>query len=325
MDDASPPWNRIPTPQCEGDDSEVNKVFVDALSEVFCELAADNEDDHFSKVLTNHDLEGRSTTSNAVLGRASLELNGSLAGESIDVLLGQELRKRSPPASPSSYEGWEFTFTFDKAEDAGDCRIDCNDAYSRLNRECGRGGAWGNGMRLGGSMDAGCGTWGYSIKAPPDPSEDDVTAEKPSGPAKCYKKKAKDSCVVFDAQPWIAHDKSDTFCDDHEDYSMYPAWEGIEDSSQDFMKDIGWYWKVLWKDGCHDADASNRNLGQPISDFSCKDAMKMAFDGCTGNAGRGGMVEVGCVEYHFNPVSRSTFGNLARECVRPWLAGFEGE
>ncbi|KAI9167984.1 hypothetical protein HJFPF1_04127 [Paramyrothecium foliicola] len=308
MDDASPPWNPLASPQCNGDDSEVHSKFIDALSEVFCEAADDNDDDHFSKILTNHDLEGRTTTNNAV----------------VDEEARIELRKRSPPASPNSYNGWEFEFTWDAAEDSGDCRIDCKDAYSRLSRSCGRGGAWDNGMRYEGSMDAGCGTWKYKIDAPPDPSDDDVTATKPSSPAKCYKAKAADKCITFDAQPWIAHEKSDTFCDDHGDYSMYHSWEGYEDSSRDFMKDIGWYWKVLWKSDCHDADVTNRNLGQPLEDFSCKEAMRMAFDGCTDNKGRGGMVEVGCVEYHFNPTSRSTFGNLASECVRPWQ-GFEGE
>jgi hypothetical protein len=321
MDDASPPWNPLASPKCEGDDSAVRSNFVDALVDVFCDAAKDNKNDEFSKVLTNHDLEGRD-----ISGRGLL--NSGLGVESVGWLLGEEtadLRKRRPPASPNSYEGYEFTFSWNAAENAGNCRIDCQDAYRRLTRECGRGGAYGDGMRNKGSMDAGCGTWGYSIDAPPDPSDDDVTATKPSGPAKCYKTKALDKCLVFDAQPWIAHDKSDTFCDDHADYSMYHSWGGIEDSSKDFYKDIGWYWKVLWKENCHDADATNRNLGQPISDFSCKEAMRMAFDGCTSNKGRGGMVEVGCVEYHFNPVSRSTFGNLASECVNPWKAGFEGE
>lgn len=61
------------------------------------------------------------------------------------------------------------------------------------------------------SLDAGCGAWRYSIAAPPESSEDGVTVVKRSVPAKCYKRKAKDSCKICDAQPWIAHGKSDMF------------------------------------------------------------------------------------------------------------------
>lgn len=66
-------------------------------------------------------------------------------------------------------------------------------------------------MRLGVALDAGCGTWRYSIAALPESLKDDITAVKPSGPAKCYKRRAQDSCKVCDSQPWIAHDKSDMF------------------------------------------------------------------------------------------------------------------
>ena len=306
MDDASPPWDPLPSPKCDGSTSEVARNFVEALSEVFCEAAKDTDQDNFSKVLTRHDIPSSSSSSSSS--------NLAAAGEMT------ELRKRAPPPSPESYDGYEFEFTWDAAGDddvpPGGCRIECGDAYRRLGQECGRGGWQGANMRDGGSMDAGCGAWSYKITPPPDPSDDDVTATKPPGPAKCYKAKS-DKCAMYDAQPWIAHDKSDTFCDDHADYSMYPSWEGLEDSSKDFMKDIGWYWKVVWKAGCQDADESSRNLAQPIDGFSCKDAMRMAFDGCTGNKGRGGMVEVGCIEYHFNPTSRSTLANIASECDRP--------
>lgn len=52
------------------------------------------------------------------------------------------------------------------------------------------------------------------------------------------------------------------FCDDHNEYSKYPAWKGIEDLSQGFLEDIGWYWKVLGENRYHDADATSRKLGQ---------------------------------------------------------------
>ncbi|KAI0154547.1 hypothetical protein GGR57DRAFT_512050 [Xylariaceae sp. FL1272] len=294
-DDQSPPWNPLPEPNCEGSSSGVSYAFFQALSEVFCDAVDENTDESLSRVLTNDDLRSENLAATAARGN--------------------ELRKRTPPASPNSYEGYKFHFDW-TARDGGGCRENCKRAFEDMVSFCGNTGAMINDMTDRATQDVGCGAYSYSVEKPPpkpEPTYTTIPAVNPTAPAHCYLQRSE--CTNYDVDPDVAHDKSDTFCDDHEDYAGSLNWEGIIDKSTDVAQHIGWWWKVEWKTDCKDPTRTFLNLGDPIRSFSCKDAMRMAFDGCTDNGGRGGVVEVGCMIYYFSPVDRPDLNHVADSCL----------
>ncbi|KAJ8126025.1 hypothetical protein O1611_g7612 [Lasiodiplodia mahajangana] len=298
IDDQSPPWNPLPEPQCEGSSSGVYYTFFDALFPKFCQAADDNDDDEFSRTFTNKDIDTDESTADISVG---------------------ELRKRTPPASPNSYDGYKFHFDWSAHNGGPPCRKSCHRAFQDFANVCGVTGGMENAMTKQGSIDVDCGVYRYNIEIPPPPPEPSYTtipAANPTRPVGCYKENT--DCTLYDADPDTAHEKTDTFCDDHADYAGHLGWDGIEDSSKDVGQYIGWYFKVEWKKDCKDPDRTFLNVGQPIKSYSCKEAFRLAFDGCTDNGGRGGLVEVGCLQYFFNPTDRPDFSHVADSCLNPY-------
>lgn len=211
------------------------------------------------------------------------------------------LDKRTPPPSSSDYDG--YTFSFDWTGAKGGCRYDCSDAYRQIEGACSD-----RVMLTEGSLNVDCGSYHYSIASPsptptttstPPPVGTTLAATAPTKPKACYQNQ--NVCHYNDVKPSNAHSKSDTFCDDHASQNGFngPGWPAIQDASNPFFDNVSYNWKVLWKPDCVVEGHETLNVGQPIPEFSCKDAMRMVFDQCN-NGGRGGRVEVGCLEYYYH-------------------------
>jgi hypothetical protein len=83
---------------------------------------------------------------------------------------------RSPPpkpVTPANGNHWRFHYEFNPA--GGDCRKNCQDAFTTLTNKCGRAGPEQNLMTPTGSIDVGCGTYSYEIFNPaPDEAKCDI-------------------------------------------------------------------------------------------------------------------------------------------------------
>ena len=167
-------------------------------------------------------------------------------------------------------------------------------------------------MQKKGSIDVGCGKYSYEItpapspspspspeptppptppsEPPPPPPQDPLSAPSslitltptvPTGaPTVCYKDKRKD-CGQHDVNPKKAHSVTDTFCDDHKDMEGHLGdWPAIEDSNQPFLEKNAYWFKVLWKPNCVSSSGPTLNLGQPIPEYGCKEALRDSFDKC---------------------------------------------
>jgi hypothetical protein len=290
--DNDPPWNPAPDPSCSEKLTPVTYRFFNKLFPVFCDEVNKDSKEGLVKDLSNADFPKRKRSYPAPM---------------------EDLRERTPPPSSSDYDG--YTFHFDWSGGEGGCRSNCFDSYSAISGACGY-----QVMPDEGSLDVGCGTFAYSIKVPPKPTPTEsptgtlttLAATVPASPVSCYG--GTDTCDYHDVEPGTARKKSDTFCDDHGSQDAFngPGWPAIQDDSTDFFDDVSYNWKVLWKPDCVGDNYDKLNVGQPIPEFSCKQAMRMTFDQCN-NQGHGGRVEVGCLEYYFNPVN-----SWSEKCTNPF-------
>ncbi|KAI9682141.1 MAG: hypothetical protein M1817_000195 [Caeruleum heppii] len=293
-DPNNPPWNRLPDSkkaQCGEETSIVTYLFWDSLSKKFCDAVdAGDKSKGLEKDLTNADLKKR------------------------------KIKARTPPPSSSDYEGSSFHFEWSGG--TGSCLKECGDVMSDLSGACGHNGGEQNRMQMSGSYDVGCGTYKYSIKTPPtstaeapapDPTETKkeetplttLEPSKPTAPTSCYGSGV--SCKFYDVSADTAHSVTDKFCDDHASMEgKREGWEAVQDSRNNFGEGNSYNFKVLWKPNCVSTTGETMNLGQPIPEYSCKQAMRDSFDKCN-NGGRGGRVEVGCMEYYFHTVNQETF------------------
>ena len=149
-------------------------------------------------------------------------------------------------------------------------------------------------MKMSGSYDVGCGTYKYSIKpasttsapsppsptaGPASPSLTTVTPSVPTAATSCYS--ASEGCKFWDVKPETAHRVTDTFCNDHASMNgQLDNWPAIQDASNPFIERNSYNFKVLWKPNCVSTFGKTMNLGQPIPNYSCKQAMRDTFDKC---------------------------------------------
>ncbi len=297
-------------PSCSSDADDLTGVpstCFKAIYPAFCDaVGEDASSPPLSKKLTSDDM--------ATGGKRSATLLDAFPG-----------RRRTPPPSETACNGWTFEFDWSGPRAGGDCRKSCSDAMESLAASCAPPGPAG--IFRSGSVPVGCGTYKYSIAgegeketppppakptstststsavSPPTPSGTTLAVTKPTAPVMCYTKK--EGCKYWDVPPSEAHGKTDTFCDDHGSMEAFggPGWPAVQDASNDFLKGASYNFKVLWKPGCVAEGHDTLSLGQPLPDFSCRDAMRMTFDQCN-NGGRGGRVEVGCLEYYFNAINQ---------------------
>ncbi|KAI2608028.1 hypothetical protein GGR54DRAFT_393389 [Hypoxylon sp. NC1633] len=129
-----------------------------------------------------------------------------------------------------------------------------------------------------------------------------TTPTAPASPASCYRNLKCYKAVT----PATAHSKSDKFCNNHAAIDGFSSGLGqnsllvAHHVSNDFSDPISYNWEVWRKPNCKSHD--KRNVGQPIPSFSCKEAMRLAVNGCD-NGFHGGTVDAGCLQYRFSAVN----------------------
>ncbi|KAF2815484.1 uncharacterized protein BDZ99DRAFT_409408 [Mytilinidion resinicola] len=147
-DPSSPPWNRKAGPSCTSDASGVQSSFFKGLYPKFCNAVNASPKDASKATYTNADYTTPSK---------------------------RGLERRTPPVSSSEYKGYKFNLEWTGGDG---CRADCAESFKELSDQpCGDRGAGGN-MATQGSINAGCGTYSFSIDQPPP-----VTC-KPGEPSK---------------------------------------------------------------------------------------------------------------------------------------------
>ncbi|KAF2277259.1 uncharacterized protein EI97DRAFT_417431 [Westerdykella ornata] len=132
LDADHPPWEgNKGQPQCDRKVSSIEGTFFRGLYPQFCSQVKDGK--AIKTTLTNKDFKPPSKS------------------------------KRSPPPSSNQYEDYKFNFEFSGGEN---CKISCEDAFSKLRDGC----SGTTTLMYKGSIDAGCGTYSYSIEDPPPPT-----------------------------------------------------------------------------------------------------------------------------------------------------------
>ncbi|KAI2603619.1 hypothetical protein GGR54DRAFT_460644 [Hypoxylon sp. NC1633] len=131
------------------------------------------------------------------------------------------------------------------------------------------------------------------------PSSTGLQVTAPTSPTSCYNSL---ELGCYDAVALdTAHSKSEKFCTDYASIDGFsgPNWPGIQSAFNDFSGFMSYDWRVSWKPGCVGQDKIN--VGQPITAFSCQDAMRLILNACNKDkSGRGGTVTVGCLVYDFS-------------------------
>jgi hypothetical protein len=292
-------------PKCSTELTGIPNTCFNALYPVFCSEVDRDASKDLKKTLTSADIPTSRKRS------------------------GSGVQRRTPPPNESTCNGWDFEFEW-SGSDGNDCRKSCSEAFQSLSSTCAKPGPAG--VFKDGSVPVGCGSYKYSISGegteeeeeeeeeappptttsappsttagPPSPPKTTIPVVKPSGPVQCYQKK--EGCKYWDIPIDEAHSKTDTFCEDHGSQDAFEGsgWPGILDDSNDFAAGASYNFRVLWKPDCIAEGHDELNVGQPIPDFSCKEAMRMTFDQCN-NGGRGGRVEVGCLEYYFHAINQA--------------------
>ncbi|KAH5400317.1 hypothetical protein HBI47_197940 [Parastagonospora nodorum] len=141
----SPPWAPSQDkPSCDSKISDITNTFFKSLYPAFCKQIKNGA--ALKKTLTS----------------ADIKTSGS--------------RKRTPPPSPKSFQGYKFNFEFIGGNSG--CKKTCEEAYADLNSACGREGTT---MKQKGQFDVGCGKYSYSIEQPPPKQP---TTCKPRGSTK---------------------------------------------------------------------------------------------------------------------------------------------
>jgi hypothetical protein len=126
-----PPWDGDKgQPKCDDKVSNVEGTFFAGLYPQFCSQVKDGA--AIKQTLTNKDFKQSSKS------------------------------KRSPPPSNTQYEGFKFNFEFSGGEN---CKKSCGDYFADIRSAC----TGQTTMKYKGSIDAGCGTYSYSIEDPPPP------------------------------------------------------------------------------------------------------------------------------------------------------------
>ncbi|CAI6342584.1 unnamed protein product [Periconia digitata] len=130
-DSRHPPWKGDKgKPECDPKVSNIEGTFFRGLYPQFCSQVKDGE--AIKKTLTNEDFKSSSNS------------------------------KRAPPPSNSQYEGYKFNFEFSGGDN---CEVSCDDAFGEIRSAC----SGTTTLKYKGSIDAGCGTYSYSIEDPPPP------------------------------------------------------------------------------------------------------------------------------------------------------------
>ncbi|KAI2615233.1 hypothetical protein GGR54DRAFT_613591 [Hypoxylon sp. NC1633] len=136
-----------------------------------------------------------------------------------------------------------------------------------------------------------------------------LQATAPASPVRCYN--SHDLPCYNAVAPDAAHSKSDEFCTDHASINWigngfgngFGSWPIIQYAFNEFSKPISYNLTVSRKPNC---EGGETNVGLPIPTFSCKDAMRLAVDGCDNeNEKLGGTVEAGCLVYDFRLANKS--------------------
>lgn len=81
-----------------------------------------------------------------------------------------------------------------------------------------------------------------------------------------------------------------------------PDWEGVAGSR------VNPYWptyhiKIEWKPGCTVPGKGTMKIDQPAPGVTCHDLAFNTWKNCKHNAGRGGKIDFGCLEYHYNTIN----------------------
>ncbi|KAH8908289.1 hypothetical protein BR93DRAFT_475403 [Coniochaeta sp. PMI_546] len=214
--------------------------------------------------------------------------------------------KRTPPANPSSYKDWTFALNYAPNEKGGICKLDCNAAYSKFASACAASSP-GVYMYEKGSMDVGCGTFAYQINKPgPDRSKADPPVPLKENSRFCYK--TEDFGLGGDVQPDTVKRNSGYAC------AGVALQEYIikKDDKKSFRQTFTggsppYQYNIWWKEGCTlengmtSAYAADPYMqGADAGYTKCQETLISAYEGCTANGGRGGILQVGCLMFEFS-------------------------
>ena len=152
----------MPVPTCDTKSvSEVpNNVFNPTVFSKFCDEVNQNKgQSHSSNVASDGNKIPPKAAKNAV-DASQPGPSGSARSEQTAV------RKRTPPPNPDKFSGWAFGLIWTGGD--GKCKSDCGSAFSAMAvSQCGHQGGQSNVMANSAKLDTGCGTYSYTITAPP--------------------------------------------------------------------------------------------------------------------------------------------------------------
>ncbi|POS79593.1 hypothetical protein DHEL01_v202016 [Diaporthe helianthi] len=86
-----------------------------------------------------------------------------------------------------------------------------------------------------------------------------------------------------------------------------PGWEGTAGWRRN-PSWISYNVKVEWKTGCKMPCNGGMKIDSPVPGVSCHDLVHTTWKNCKGNGGRGGKIEIGCLEYHYNTINGDEAG-----------------
>ncbi|KAK0631421.1 hypothetical protein B0T14DRAFT_549246 [Immersiella caudata] len=227
---------------------------------------------------------------------------------------------RAPPANPSSFSDFRFDLAYEPKK-SGECTVtDCNKAFGNIASVC-RSSSSGVYMYEKGTYDIGCGTFSYAIrkKRPDEPQIGDEVADLIPYNRYCYKP---------EELPELKGDVHDNYVRAAATLACRGSTQSEnairKDDSNSFKHSIQWRGNVphqvniWWKPGCKiekngaptEMLAVNPFLKkEPGDEHTCGAFLWSNWKECTGNGGRGGRIQLGCLMYEFmaSDVKRGDF------------------
>ncbi|KAK7946399.1 uncharacterized protein PG986_010720 [Apiospora aurea] len=204
------------------------------------------------------------------------------------------LRGRTPPPSAGDWKDWDFDLFYTPSDDGKKCSVDCSEAFYQRSSACASnsGGVY---MYSKGSLDVGCGDFGYNINR-----------------AKVARREYERGCYTKEDFIWngpvefgLVNYFTQYACPD----MKKPVKKGDEATFRHLYRPSNsgatYQYNVWWKEGCElendgptEALISDPLDTSPKDDLTCVNYMLDNYRKCN-NGGVGGTIQVGCLVYEF--------------------------
>ncbi|KAK4446419.1 hypothetical protein QBC34DRAFT_469822 [Podospora aff. communis PSN243] len=219
--------------------------------------------------------------------------------------------KRTPPANPSSFGDFRFDLAFKPSKDGGDCMVsDCNKAFVDMARTC-RSDSSGVYMYETGSYNVGCGSFTYDIRKrrPDEPRIGEEVADLIPYDRYCYKPEELPELkgdvhdgTVMSATMFICAGRA------LPEYFIQKDNKTTWGHSISRFGNVPYQYNIWWKPGCKIEKNWGPTAISAMNPFMQKSGLegntcaKFLWENwkeCTGNGGRGGNIQLGCLMYEF--------------------------